>query len=158
MNKHSAGLLMYKIKNNKLYCFLGKCGGPHWENVEISWGIPKGKVEKGEAFLFTAMREFKEETGIDPSPPYIHLPIVQNKIKQVHIWAFELDHDLTLQPLVSNICHFEWPKKSGTIIEIPELCEGRYFTLEEAKPLMFTYQYSLLFVLNQYLHFTLVLK
>lgn len=29
------------------------------------WDLPKGKVEKGEAFRLAAMREVKEETGID---------------------------------------------------------------------------------------------
>ncbi|MCF8361889.1 MAG: NUDIX domain-containing protein [Prolixibacteraceae bacterium] len=42
-------------KNNRLLCIkrFGK------------WDLPKGKVEKGESFRLAAMREVKEETGID---------------------------------------------------------------------------------------------
>lgn len=32
---------------------------------DVGWGIPKGHMEKGESFKETALREVKEETGIN---------------------------------------------------------------------------------------------
>lgn len=46
------------------YCLLGKRLNSHGEGT---WAFPGGKVEVGESFLSTAIRETLEETGIDVS-------------------------------------------------------------------------------------------
>ena len=65
-NAISAGLLMYKFDKEELKVFLVHPGGPFFKNKDDGyWSIPKGLVEKEEELLNTAIREFKEETGID---------------------------------------------------------------------------------------------
>jgi bis(5'-nucleosidyl)-tetraphosphatase len=40
-----------------------------------SWQFPKGTVEKGESYLKAAIREIKEETGIEDIKPIKKLPV-----------------------------------------------------------------------------------
>ena len=91
--KTSAGLLMYRQKNNELEFFIVHPGGPYWKNKdEQSWSIPKGEIEFSEQVLETAKREFKEETGIIPKEPFIPLGTAQLKSgKIIHAWAFQGD-------------------------------------------------------------------
>ncbi len=43
--KKSAGILVYRKKNNKIEILLVHPGGPYWQNKdENSWSIPKGEV------------------------------------------------------------------------------------------------------------------
>ena len=61
----SSGILVYRYKDNKLQVFLGKCGGPYWEHIDIgAWNIPKGHIEANENAFDTAKREFFEETSL----------------------------------------------------------------------------------------------
>src|SRR5258706_13451832 len=108
--KISAGLLMYRIKNKKPEVFLAHPGGPFFKNKdEGHWTIPKGEVEEGEDLLQTAVREFKEETGITPEGDFIPLgTITQKGGKIVHAWAFEGDQD-SQQPHSSNFLEVDGP-------------------------------------------------
>lgn len=64
----SAGLIMYRWKAEKLELLLGHPGGPLYIDKDDGfWGIPKGRVEKYETILDAALREFGEETGINPT-------------------------------------------------------------------------------------------
>ena len=67
-SKVSAGLLMFRFQNGQLEVFLAHPGGPFFAHRDDGhWTIPKGEIEPGEEFLATALREFKEEVGIDSS-------------------------------------------------------------------------------------------
>ena len=45
--KKSAGILVYRKKNNKIEVLLIHPGGPYWQNKdENSWSIPKGEVAR----------------------------------------------------------------------------------------------------------------
>lgn len=129
MQKISAGLLMYRMRNNKLELFLVHPGGPYWKNKDSEvWGIPKGEIEDGENLLETAKREFEEETGIKPSGDFIPLGQVEQRSgKIVHAWAFEKDWSGTLK---SNTIKIIWNRRK---IEIPEVDKGDYFSFEGAK-------------------------
>ncbi len=82
MPKISAGLLMYRMKNNQLEIFLVHPGGPFWKGKdEGAWSIPKGEVEEGEDFFKCAKREFEEETGIKvKAEKFIELGSVKQKL------------------------------------------------------------------------------
>ena len=65
MGKLSAGLLMYRCRNDRLEVFLVHPGGPYWvKKDDGAWSIPKGEYNEGEEPLEAARREFREETGI----------------------------------------------------------------------------------------------
>ena len=88
-------------------------GGPLWARKdEGAWSIPKGEVGENEDVLAAARREVAEETGANPSGPFIALsPVRQTGGKIVHVWAVESDFDSA--SLTSNLFEMEWPPKSG---------------------------------------------
>ena len=125
---------MYRIKNGDMEVFLAHPGGPYFHKKDDGhWSIPKGEPDEGEQMMVTAMREFKEETGITPSGNFIPLgSIVQKGGKEVHAWAFEGD----LPPNYVHECNIfeeEWPPHSGEYKEFPEIDKVTFFTVEEAK-------------------------
>ena len=90
----SAGLLMYRQQPTLaegVQFFLGHPGGPFFTGKDKGWwSIFKGMPEEGEELLQTAQREFFEETGISPQPPFIPLESIKQKGgKTVWAWAFE---------------------------------------------------------------------
>jgi len=133
MPKRSAGLLMYRRTASGLEVFLVHPGGPYWaKKGGGAWGIPKGEYHKGEAPLDAAKREFTEETGFTASGTFVGLGSIEQKSgKIVTAWAIEGDCDPA--ELVSNTCSLQWPPKSGRFIEIPEIDQGRWFGITEAR-------------------------
>src|SRR5450759_4555847 len=64
MTMFSAGILLFRFRNEKLEVMLVHPGGPFWANKDDGvWSIPKGLPEDNENPLDTARREFKEEPG-----------------------------------------------------------------------------------------------
>lgn len=151
MPEISAGLLLFRRREGKLEIFLAHPGGPFWRNREEgAWTIPKGRVEAGEEPLDTAVREFREETGIEPRGPYLDLGSVRQKAgKVVHAWAWEGDADETA--IVSNPTTVEWPRKSGRRITFPEVDRCGWFDVERARTLMNPAQAELVGRLEQVL-------
>jgi predicted NUDIX family NTP pyrophosphohydrolase len=134
MAKHSAGILLYRIKDDQLQVLLVHPGGPFWRHKDQhAWSIPKGEVNPGEDLLHTAKREFKEETGYDvPISTLIALtPVKQKGGKIVYAWAVE--GDLDSQNIKSNFFEIEWPPKSGKLQKFPEIDKGAWFDLAQAK-------------------------
>jgi predicted NUDIX family NTP pyrophosphohydrolase len=130
----SAGLLMYRFRNDQLEIFLAHPGGPFFANRdEDVWSIPKGVPNEGEMLEQTAEREFYEEVGIHPHGPYLELgKITQKGGKVVYAWAFEGDWQEGT-PNRCNTFKMEWPPKSGKICEFREIDRVGFFTLEEAR-------------------------
>jgi len=56
----SCGAVVYKKEQGKTFVLLVKQSGH-----TLGWGIPKGHMEPGETYSKTAIREVKEEAGID---------------------------------------------------------------------------------------------
>lgn len=147
--EQSSGILVYRYKNNTLQVFLGKCGGPYWNNINKgAWNIPKGHLEANENIFETAKREFFEETSLilpENMKDYIFLNEAVTKSKK-HVYIYAVEHDFTypyqedIVIIKSNTCNIEWPKKSGNFIDIPELSEAKYINIDEAKNLIFSYQ------------------
>src|SRR5437667_7627822 len=87
----SAGLLMFRRKNDELEVLLVHPGGPFFQRKDDgAWTIPKGEVALGEALLTRAQIEFEEELGIQALGNWIALGSIKQKGgKTVHAWAFE---------------------------------------------------------------------
>ena len=74
----SAGLAMYRVREQRLEVLLAHPGGPYYERKDAGvWSIPKGEVGGGEDLLTAARREFAEETGLKPWGPYVALGAVK---------------------------------------------------------------------------------
>ena len=143
--KQSAGLLMYRlVADGSLEVLLGHPGGPLWRNRdEGAWTLPKGGYEPPEEPLAAAVREFTEETGHVPDPPFLPLGEVRQKSgKRVQAWAFEG----ALEPsrLVSAPFEMEWPPRSGRMQRFPELDRVAWFTLQQARNKLIAAQTPLL--------------
>ncbi|SOD40398.1 NUDIX domain-containing protein [Nitrosovibrio sp. Nv4] len=132
MPKTSAGILPYRTRVGQLEVLLVHPGGPFWANKDLgSWSIAKGEYEEGEEPFKAALREFFEETGFQPTGPF--LPLTQRKLasgKLVDAWATESDWDTSR--LVSNTFSIEWPKGSGRVREFPEVDRAEWFEISEA--------------------------
>jgi predicted NUDIX family NTP pyrophosphohydrolase len=129
----SAGLLLFRRTQRGLEVFLAHPGGPFWAGRDAgAWTIPKGAVETDEEVLDAAKREFVEETGITPSPPFIPLGFVKQKAgKTVNAWAWEGDADP--RAITSNTTRTEWPRGSGDWVTYPEVDRCAWFDVVTAK-------------------------
>ncbi len=133
MPVQTAGILVYRQKNDQLQVFLVHNGGPYFAKRDKGfWTIPKGKIEDGEDALTTAKREFEEETGL-PMPEGELLDL--GKIKQVNnkeVQAWAIQGDLDPAKISSNTFEIEWPPKSGQKQSFPEIDRGEWFDLSQA--------------------------
>jgi predicted NUDIX family NTP pyrophosphohydrolase len=142
--KQSAGIVLCRKGKNEHEFFLVHPGGPFFaKKHEGWWTIPKGELLPGELPLDCAIREFEEETGYKPSPPFTPLqPITQKGGKQV--LAYAAHGDLNPDTITSNTFTIEWPPKSGKMNEFPEVDKAGWFSLAEAKILINERQVALL--------------
>ncbi len=133
MAKHSAGLLMYRYRDDILEVFLVHPGGPFWAGKDLgSWSIPKGEYGPDETPVDAAWREFGEETACPSTGDLLPLtPLRQPSGKIIAAWAFQGDCDAEASR--SNTFSLEWPPGSGRRREFPEVDRAAWFSLEEAK-------------------------
>ena len=147
----SAGLLLFRQRPPSVEVFLAHPGGPFWRGRDAgAWTIPKGLVEEGEDLLEAAVREFVEETGIQPVPPFLPLGSIRQKAgKLVTAWAWEGDADPAA--VISNVMRTEWPRGSGRWIEFPEVDRCAWFAPDAARVRINTAQRELIDRLEQQL-------
>lgn len=133
MTKQSAGILLYRLKDDEIEVLLVHPGGPFFTKKDKGWWtIPKGEVFSNEPLLEAAIREFQEETGYLPSGNFMQMSSVEQKGgKQVHCWA--VAGDLDAYKIKSNTFPLEWPSGSGKILDFPEVDQARWFSLREAE-------------------------
>jgi predicted NUDIX family NTP pyrophosphohydrolase len=131
--KQSAGILLYRMKKNRLEIFLVHPGGPFFANKDAgSWSVPKGEFGENEDPLEVAKKEFEEETGQQIKGDFFALsPIKQKGGKTVFAWAVEGEADET--KMISNTFTIEWPPRSGKMKEFPEVDKGEWFDTATAK-------------------------
>ena len=130
----SAGILLWRTRQDNLEVLLAHQGGPFWAKKDHGhWTIPKGEAEPGEELVAVARREFEEETGAQvPDGPLIELGEIRQKSgKLVLGWAAE--GDLDPATAVSNTFDLEWPPRSGVTQSFPEIDRVEWFELDEAR-------------------------
>jgi predicted NUDIX family NTP pyrophosphohydrolase len=142
--RESAGLLLFRDRGAQLEFLLGHPGGPFWETRhDGAWTIPKGGIGAGEDPLAAAIREFREETGLEPQGPFLPLgTITQRSGKIVHAWAFEGDCDPAACTSITT--RTEWPPRSGRHVIVPELDRVAFFGYEDARRAINSAQIELL--------------
>ncbi len=133
MPKHSAGLLMHRLRQGVLEVFLVHPGGPFWAGKDAgAWSIPKGEFEPWEDPLAAARREFTEETGLTAAGEFLPLtPLKQPSGKVIHAWALAGDCDPGA--IRSNTFSLEWPPRSGHRQDFPEVDRAAWFPLVAAR-------------------------
>jgi len=132
--KRSAGILLYRVAGGAPEVLLVHPGGPYWARKDAgAWSIPKGEYEDGEDPQSCALREFDEETGVELPPGELaELGSVKQKSgKVVTAWAAE--GDLDAGAVTSNTFTMEWPPRSGTTAEFPEVDRAGWFEIETAR-------------------------
>ena len=133
MGKQSAGLLVFRSTEDVTEVLLVHPGGPFYENKnDGAWSIPKGEYKDTEDMLEAACREFSEETGMSIEGSFISLGNIKQKSgKTVHAWA--VGGDIDVARLRSNTFTMEWPPRSGSMHEYPEVNKAEWFTMDAAK-------------------------
>ena len=142
--KKSAGLLLFRIRDDKPEFFLVHPGGPFWKNKDDgAWSVPKGEFSDNEEPQVAAKREFQEETGVQVSGKFIELvPVKQRSGKMIYCWGLQYDLDPSI--IKSNLFQLEWPPKSGRYLDVPEVDRADWFNYETAKKKLIPGQVALL--------------
>ena len=145
----SAGILLFRDREERTEVLLIKPGGPFWRNKDAgAWMIPKGMVEPGEEPAEAALREFEEETGRRlTSVPFPLATVRQAGGKTVEAFAVEGDFDCA--NVRSIEFEMEWPPKSGVKKRFPEVEEARWMPLAQARKMMLPSQLPLIDALER---------
>jgi len=134
--KESAGVLLFRDPAAPEF-LLAHPGGPFWARKDLgAWTIPKGEPDPGEEPQQCALRELGEELGpaaptLDPAELIELGSIRQKGGKVVRAWGAEADFDPAA--LDSNSFELEWPPRSGTRSEFPEVDRAEWFDPDEAR-------------------------
>ena len=145
MPKRSAGILLYRRRDGAVEVLLVHPGGPLWASRDLgAWSIPKGEYGQDEDPLAVALREFEEETG--QRPPQADLvelgEVRQRGGKVVTAWA--APGDLDPAAITSNTFTLEWPPRSGSRREFPEVDRAGWFGAAEARDKLLAAQAELI--------------
>lgn len=132
----SAGILLFRGSGDELEVLLVHPGGPYWARKdEGAWSIPKGEIDDGEEPVACALRELGEELGSNLGLTEGDLTdlgsIRQKGGKTVLCWVAEGEFDPA--ELRSETFAMEWPPRSGTEREFPEVDRAEWFGLEAAR-------------------------
>jgi len=133
MPKLSAGILLYRSRDQIFEVFLVHPGGPFWAKKDQgAWSLPKGEYIEGEDAWAAARREFTEETGQSaPTGEPTELGEVKYGNKRLTAWAVQ--GDLDHRNIQSNLFSMEWPPRSGKTEEFPEVDKAGWFDLATAR-------------------------
>jgi 8-oxo-dGTP pyrophosphatase MutT (NUDIX family) len=83
----SAGGLVYRRARGRVEVVLAARRSP--DRGHLVWSVPKGHVEKGESMADTAVREVREETGLDAA--------IEEPLGDITYWYARRDGETTLR-------------------------------------------------------------
>jgi predicted NUDIX family NTP pyrophosphohydrolase len=130
----SAGLLLWRRRDNGIEVFVAHMGGPFWAKKDAAaWSIPKGEYLADEDALLAARREFAEEIGVAaPALDYLKLGEFRQSSGKI-VTAFAAESDFDVAEVHSNTFPVEWPPRSGRIQEFPEIDRAEWMSLGDAE-------------------------
>ena len=145
MPKRSAGILLYRRRDGAVEVLLVHPGGPLWASRDLgAWSIPKGEYGQDEDPLAVALREFEEETGQrPPEADLVELGEVRQRGGKV-VTAWAAPGDLDPAAITSNTFTLEWPPRSGSRREFPEVDRAGWFGAAEARDKLLAAQAELI--------------
>jgi predicted NUDIX family NTP pyrophosphohydrolase len=130
--KRSAGILLFRFEAGKPQLLLVHPGGPYWAKKDLgAWTIPKGEYEEGELARDCALRELGAAPELDVEALVDLGSVRQKSGKVVEAWAAEAEFDPA--ELSSNTFAMEWPPRSGSEREFPEVDRAEWFEPEQAR-------------------------
>jgi predicted NUDIX family NTP pyrophosphohydrolase len=130
--KTSAGILLFRRRQDGVEVLLVHPGGPFWaKKDEGAWSIPKGETETNEDSAVAAKREFLEETGAMIEGALLELGTFRQPSGKI-VAAFASEGDFDPATLQSNVFAMEWPPRSGKTTEFPEVDRAAWFNLDAA--------------------------
>jgi bis(5'-nucleosidyl)-tetraphosphatase len=113
--ERAAGAVLFREEGGRrLYLLLRHQQGGHW-------GFAKGRMEKGESVLEAAMREIREETGIDDVQPMPGLSFVSR---------YPIRREG--RSLMKTVTYFAVQAPRGAIRLSDEHTDGRWVSVEDA--------------------------
>ncbi len=134
MPKRSAGILLYRRSGDDVEVLLVHPGGPFWAKKDLgAWSIPKGEYDQGDDPLETALRELEEETGHRlGDQDLLELGTIRQRSGKV-LSAWAAPGDLDAETITSNTFTIEWPPRSGSQREFPEVDRAEWFDVPTAR-------------------------
>jgi predicted NUDIX family NTP pyrophosphohydrolase len=131
----SAGLMLFRPDAaDGVEVLLGHMGGPYWARKDDgAWSVPKGEHGPDEDPHAAAEREFTEELGSPPPlGPQVELGTVRQRAgKLITVFARQADFDA--DDITPGTFELEWPPRSGTLREFPEIDRAAWFDTDTAR-------------------------
>ena len=119
----SAGGLAYRRRAGG--CEVVLAGRRHAQSRELVWTIPKGHLETGESSEAAAVREVREETGIEAT--------VEGRLGDVTYWFARRDEHGEPVRVFKRVRFFLMRAEGGRFADRDaEMDEVRWFSLEDA--------------------------
>lgn len=130
----SAGILLHRGAAPDV--LIAHMGGPFWARKDAgAWSIPKGEYDpEAEAPWDAAVREFREELGVDP-PDAAPVDLGEFRMPSgKRLTVFALDGSpFAPTAYVFGEFELEWPPKSGRLQSFPEVDRVEWMPLAAAR-------------------------
>ncbi|MDQ1129507.1 NUDIX domain-containing protein [Microbacterium sp. SORGH_AS_0888] len=133
----SSGLLLHRAGGREV--LIAHMGGPFWARKDVgAWSIPKGEYDPAEETAEqAAVREFREELGVDPPSSGLRpLGVFRYASgKRLSVFAVEAS-DWRHPPFAFGSFELEWPPGSGVRRRFPEVDRAEWMSVAAAGPLL----------------------